>query len=291
MKLYSLTADALSGLKRLLEKRAVVLSQGKSGSTALLEGVSQALGINNQLMEPRDLTQVELPRVVVVKKLIERFQDDEAEILSGFQKRIFLVRDPRDALISRTFYAPYKQGVFNSDENVSLFLQAIERKIADPDGVSFRTITDTLQQILGLDVITVMGGLSEKTIQVRDKLGSHFHLCRYEDFVSGQVSGLERYLGAKLPRSIEVRVDVSRVTRTKGAGDWRHWMTGEDAAFFDAQFADFYEAFGYEPGTVYGSPTLSAETSLHYVVRVVNEGRKRQRLPLYEWHRTDCMRP
>ena len=83
------------------EPRSVLtLSQGKSGSTALMTAIAQT-GNLRAVMEPKDLTTIDSRGAIVAKKLINDYRPEELRMLCQFGRRIFLVRDPRDVMVSR----------------------------------------------------------------------------------------------------------------------------------------------------------------------------------------------
>lgn len=68
------------------------------------------------VFEPRDLTHINFAQEsIVCKKLIDTYKDSEQAAFRNFERRIFVVRDPRDNLISRALYKVYRQAAFNDD--------------------------------------------------------------------------------------------------------------------------------------------------------------------------------
>jgi hypothetical protein len=256
--------------------RVLVLSQGKSGSTALETGLRSALNIGFQhaLFEPRDLRTIKIPPLAIVKKLIDNWLDEEKELVGLFDRRIFLVRDPRDNLISRFLYMPFGRPEFNDDRNVDRFIDLLRAKISQPNRLDICNLIDAFDEISGLSLISIVGRLMEKTIHVYETLGDKFFLFRYEQLVSGDDRELAEYVGTHLPNQIEVMPQLRRVERSRKSGDWKHWMTEHDKAFFDEFYGRFYKIFGYEPEPLPSGQTLSAKESIEFVVRIVNEGRE-----------------
>lgn len=208
--------------------RVLILCEGKTGSTALLEGIATALSIENKAMEPGDLSAVLFDGQVVVKKLIENTVDTEMSLLTHFDRRIFLIRDPRDSLISRLLYMPYKQVGFDDDNVLSSYLELIRDKIDNPNAISLRAIITSFNGIVGTDILRIVRRLNKRSIELFNRVSSQFFLFRYEDFVSENRGALENYIGANIPSDIKVEKNFARVERSKAAGEWRHWMTAED---------------------------------------------------------------
>ena len=250
-----------------------------------MTGVSEALGIPF-LMEPKNLARIDYSRPVVVKKLLDNLTESQQRYLDRFDGIVLIVRDPRDALISRLLYRPYGLPVFRHDRAVRLYVRRLEQKIARPSSVSVRELMTLLQDLSRNNPRAIrstgLETLHARCIDLHAAHADRMLLCRYEDFVAGNVAELEAYLGAKLPKTIEVGGKYLRVFRNGGAGAWKHWFTPEDVAYFDPLFADFYAAFGYRPEAPHAEQRIERADTIDYTVRLINEWRQRRDLPLFD---------
>jgi hypothetical protein len=261
--------------------KVLLLGLGKSGTTALMVGVSEALGIPF-LMEPKNLARIDYSAPVVVKKLIDDLSPGEERYLKRFDRIVLIVRDPRDALISRLLYRPYGLPAFRRDRAVRLYIRRIAKKIARPSSVSVREILALLQGMSKDRTLDKLEALHAQCTRIYQAHAGRMLLCRYEDFVAGNTAALEAYVGARLPAKIEVGGDYRRVARSGSVGAWKHWFTPEDVAFFDGLFADFYAAFGYRPETPHAAQRIDRADTIDYTVRLINEWRARRNLPPFD---------
>lgn len=262
--------------------KVLILCEGKTGSTALLQSISEALSIENKIMEPKDMTALTLHDDVVVKKLVDRVKKEEIALFGEFDRRIFLVRDPRDSLVSRLLYMPYNKLGFDNNDAVTDFIQLIHNKCKNPHGVEFKTIIQKFNQIVNIDLLPLVEKLNQKTLNLYKKFGSDFRLYKYEQFIRGDRGTVEEYIGAKLPGEVKVDRKFARVERSRGSGDWKNWFTDKDSEFFAEFFSEYLDTFGYEKDAPHQEKEISPSLSADYIVRVINDGRRRRDIPLYE---------
>jgi hypothetical protein len=102
---------------------------------------------------------------------------------------------------------------------------------------------------------------------------SDFHVLRYEDFVDGNLQNIIQYLGGlNLNHQVKVSTEVSRVERRKRHGDWRHWFTPEDVAFFRPLLANAMNALGYSGDwELSGDPVIDSRYCSEYAARLSAE--------------------
>jgi hypothetical protein len=248
----------------------LIAGLAKSGTTILFHRVREGMpGVGSTAFEPwssEDLAEVLARRERTVTKIL----------LGGphflhiaeprrFDRKLMIVRDPRDRLVSEMLYRFYDFLVSGDREG---FLEArgmLAAKVRDPASVS----------VTELD--TQVSALAGKSLCPRQKLKRHSenaltfqravapHVVAYEDLVTGDMEALEEYLGFPLARDAEVDERLQRVVRTRGAGDWRRWLTAEDLDLVHEWAEDFMSAFGYVPEDPAPVSTIPAAISLDYV--------------------------
>ena len=262
--------------------KVLLLGLGKSGTTALMVGLSEALGIPF-LMEPKNLARIDYSGPIVVKKLIDDLTPREERYLARFDRIVLIVRDPRDALISRLLYRPYGLPVFRHDRTVRRYVRRLAQKIARPSSVSVRelrlccrTSPNNPGDRTGLETLHARCMHSTP----RTPTGCCSAATRISS--PGTWPSSRPTSGAKLPKTIEVGGKYLRVFRNGGAGAWKHWFTPEDVAFFDPLFADFYAAFGYRPEAPHAEQRIERADTIDYTVRLINEWRQRRDLPPFD---------
>ena len=89
--------------------------------------------------------------------------------------------------------------------------------------------------------------------------------ARYEDLLDGGWDGLESYLELELSVSAEVPEEYSRVVRSRGYGDWRHWLNEEDVTYINANWGSAITSLGYELGRTANEQVISKSSTLEYV--------------------------
>lgn len=267
------------------DPRILILSHGKSGSTGLYFKIKNSLARAEGIFEPRDFTAVaphlEDPRPLLVKALLPDALGFLDPLLAAFPKRILLVRDPRDVLVSALLYTGAYSLLWHKPEaEIQAALALLERKQADPPSVS---LLELFAEIWGSQEAVLQDSreISRLFVDLADRQPA-FCVCRYEDFIADRLADLERYLGFFLAGSADVATDYQRVVRTRGSGSWRDWFTAEDVAAFEPVFHDYMRRFGYETKdwAVAESPHIEPRHALEYVKKLIAERRQQAMQPM-----------
>ncbi len=224
---------------------------GKTGTTALFYTIRKALsGPVTEFFEPASLEFDADPqdphRHVLAKVLLRETVPVPYE---RFPWKIMTVRDPRDILISRLLYLSWHAAFRTDRECMNAYLALLRAKERDPASIPLKDLFSSFaafqRQHPYREYLQVLTGLSRQQELLASR--SDFFVQRYEEFVDGRLEKLTRYLGGlDLNGRAEVHPDVARVARRKGYGDWRHWMTPGDVAFFRPMLAPSLRELGYE---------------------------------------------
>ena len=251
--------------------KILIAGQAKSGTTALYYALRQTLPPKYTcLFEPRSNT-TGRDECVLAKVLINpSFKSDDFET---FNKKILIVRDPRDNLVSRLLYAIYDQKFLADDDKVSVFIERLEQKQRNPASVSLLELLKVFSDLSGADMLGRFMLRHQIGLEF-DRLRRNYFVYKYEHFVAGQYSGLEEYLGFALNFNGNVDVFHSRVARTKGSGDWRNWFTEQDVKYFSDSYHEYLARYGYDvEWKLSPEPEILPEYSTEYVMRLVRERR------------------
>jgi len=195
---------------------------------------------------------------------------------SSFDKKILIIRDPRDTFISYLVYRILHSRFLNDKVRVELFIDLLRKKEESPDSVNV------------LDIVSLFYKLSERyfddAIFKNDTINqtnflidfleyyNDFFILRYEDFVDEKLDELEKYLGFKLSGSSEVIKDLQRVVRTKSYGNWKNWFTNKDVEYFKPLFKNFMNHFSYDDEwELNKEKKILPEHCSKYVKRIVEE--------------------
>ncbi len=252
--------------------RVVVGGLGKSGTTALFFAVRSAMPQNTFCMfEPQEFHHVESPNVLA--KILVNPKVDWSSFQS-FDKKVFILRDPRDQVISRLLYSIYNHNEPVSEADAQRLLQLLERKERCPHDLPVWKISEEIDRIMGRDFRSF---LQERFALCQQCWRQYpdFHRLRYEDFVRGSTQEVEQYLGLALPLSIRVDPLLNRVERTRWFGDWQNWFTASDIDFFRPVLADLMRTFGYEDDwPLSSSPVIQPVHASQYVRRLLEQQRQ-----------------
>ena len=235
--------------------KIVIFGQYKSGTTALCYKIYNSLPPETRLLsepvnyipQPFKSYPAELAKVIL--GYVDGHEVANYNSFMGFDKKIYIVRDPRDWLVSGLlFLIQQNPSIYQNDENLGSVLSLFKQKEEDPESISF---TSLLEYVLNLIPGESLGKVTEwmKDQQnwiygFESRLGEHYRIG-YEDFVDGELEGLEEYLAFRLTGEAEVGERNSHVPRTKAYGDWKNWFLPEDVEFFKPLFAEYMERYGY----------------------------------------------
>ena len=257
--------------------KVVIAGLGKSGTTALFFTVKQSMPLDtHHLFEPSRFDgRSGTASNVLAKILIRDGGATDYASFDDFEKKVLIIRDPRDIIISRVLYDIYNApDACRDDAKVDAFVRLLRRKEAEPHNVSLLEIIDLLDRICGRGVLRRTATAGDLALEFQRGHADYF-MFRYEDFVCADLAPLERYVGLPLaagPRVVPA--DLSRVVRTKTSGNWRNWLTPADVEFFGPRLAQFIRNNGYsEDWTLALSPSISPEHGSDYVLRIVAEHR------------------
>lgn len=216
----------------------------------------------------------------VVKLLIDAPATDLGRF-ADFERRILIVRDPRDRLVSGFLYsAGYHGAYYLDDARVERMIAALEAKEHDPAAVPLRDLVLLHRELNGTpetpaDRQSDRLARSLARAEAVGAAGGWFTL-RYEDFVDGRLDALEAYLGLGLSGGSDVDPSVGRVVRTRGYGNWTNWLTGADVAYYRPVFEDFIARHGYDPTwQLPAEPRIDPQHGSRYVRRLI-EGKRRE---------------
>jgi hypothetical protein len=258
--------------------RIVIVGLAKTGTTAMFFKLKQAMPRETHCMfEPTtfhnpggDATHV------LAKVLIGRDIPVDFTSFGEFNKKIMIVRDARDTLVSRVLYDIYNDAAFcREDARVDALVDILRRKEADPLSVPLRDIIELFDRMSSRRLLARATDAAARAFDFQRRYPNCFRY-RYEDLVRAHWEPVESYLEFALsPGPASVAPEYERVTRTKASGDWRNWLTPSDVEFFRPYFVAFEEHNGYSNDwTLPDRPHILPEHASDYVLRLVDERRR-----------------
>jgi hypothetical protein len=224
--------------------KILIIGQAKSGTTALYHALKQSLsGKYTSLFEPKSYLANDGDQFTLAKVLINEFVN--IDDFDNFDKKILIVRDPRDNLVSLLLYAIYDQKFITDDNKVNFFIDKLEKKQINPASISLIDLFKVLSDLSDKDLLELFTQRYQAGL-LFDTHYQNYFVYKYEDFVTCRFSSLEEYLGFKLNFNGKVEEALGRVTRTKGSGDWRNWFTQQDVKYFSPIYHDYLVKYGYD---------------------------------------------
>jgi hypothetical protein len=163
-----------------------------------------------------------------------------------FDKKIMIVRDPRDNIVSRILYRPCATEAFRKDKaKIAVFINALLCKESDPHSISVVALIELFRLLNGSDG-PLRPTLCHDLALDFHRANDEFVVCKYEDFIAGRYGTIEDYLDIAMPSGeAAVTAQYEHVVRAKMANDWKNWFTAEDVAYFRPRLAAFMRAYAY----------------------------------------------
>lgn len=267
----------------------LILGLAKTGSTGLYNSVKAALSAAGHddyycLFEPTRADQLHnvhryAPQLPVLTKVMIAREPDLDLRYDRFDKRVTLLRDPRDMIVSFLLFRPF----IRADvpwERVEPFVEAIREKERDPASRSVHSL-HLLADELGLasyrlERVVEFMEWQEALIDRNDVF-----VVRYADFIAGHLDGLAEYLGLDVDTDAAASPWLDHILRSGATGDWRHWFTDEDVTVYRPHVASYMKRFDYEDEwQLAGAPVIASATASGYI-----EGKYRARQAQQEQRR------
>lgn len=280
--------------------RILIYGLAKSGTTVLhlqvkegmerhfnekVSEVFEAVRRDGDTLYKRDGSSYELSKYSVVKSLLPPEEnmgvlpDTMLNEFDDFDKKIFIVRDPRDRWVSDFFYRWFHLHNPRKDEFERAH-RLTRYKEEHPKDLPFYTLFTTNpkrnESWKGRQV-KLYSGLQYFLDKARQK---DWYVMKYEDLMDGQYSDLEKYLGFKLGAGDPVDKRFAHVARSKNHGNWRRWFTVEDIEFYKPLYYDYLKECGYDPEDWELTPvdSLPSSEGSEYMYRLYSGGETKRKI-------------
>ena len=264
--------------------KIIIAGLAKTGTTGLLYLIANSIGNKPKLLfEPKQCpSDLEFKAGDVVAKVLIG-SDLNAASFSHFDKKVTIIRDPRDRMVSDLLYSQFHQDYLIDEVRVGAVRELLEMKELNPGSISFKEIIETIGHISRNvnAVARFKQSRVRKAFAEFDKYVSVISdslIYRYEDFVSGKYLPLEKHLGLPISGAAEVPDSYKRVKRTQSYGDWRNWFTEEDVQEYRPMLMPGIEKYGYDPDdwALNVAPSIEREHCSGYFMRLVEEQRRKK---------------
>ncbi|MCB0165375.1 MAG: class I SAM-dependent methyltransferase [Anaerolineae bacterium] len=263
-------------------QKIAIFGQYRTGTTALFYKIGNSLPADMRALfeEQKYVPQPEDANRWVLAKVILGVGMDQSigyDSFLGFDKKIYVVRDPRDRVISQMlFLIRQSPSIYGHKDRLRHIQRLLTQKEQNPKSLS---VIEILKHILAYIpnhswqksiqwVIRQHQWLPEFEMRLSD-----YVTIKYEDFVDERIEGLERYLEIPLAGSATVDPMFDYVVRTKSYGNWRDWFLEEDVKYFKPLLEGYIKRHHYSNDwSLNEQPHIQPEHCTQYIERTINKG-------------------
>jgi hypothetical protein len=269
----------------------LVVGKAKTGTTALVSLVKQALEPCQLVMEPQTVfafggVSLTYEGNEAIKIVYEHFRGRprhfdaivHAEFGFPIDRVVFIVRDVRDEMVSKLLYhakiarndAVIAEG---GPERLAEWVRVLEQKEQDPASLSFQDLCRRFEALTGVDMwdrLTDMVTLAQLERYIATDVQRDHFVLSYERMVRGDTADLAEYLGVALPADLAT-VDLGQFGHTRRSGEsgnWRSFFTDADVAVLRPLVAEHFHGPLYDDWALEPSPQLDPEQCSRYVARI-----------------------
>ncbi|MEQ8925660.1 MAG: hypothetical protein RLO81_07575 [Fulvivirga sp.] len=265
--------------------KILIYSLGKSGTTALMYSIINAYKKDlKQFFEPANLKQINYKEDdLIVKSVYANRWNTDQEFFHHYDKLILLVRNPLDRIVSYLLYLPYNGDGFSDDRNMQEYIDYLKSITNDRRPPSIIELDSLYVKITKRpSLIKVVKNQSKSILQLAKAFGSQFLHLKYEDFVDGELDMINNYLSFNLNQEVEVENKFKRTKRSGKYNDYLKFMSETEYNELYEELNDFFSYFNYDLSYRNLSSSLESKNTFNYVIKVVNEYREKNYIPLFE---------
>jgi hypothetical protein len=251
----------------------LIAGLAKSGTTRLFSQLKSALDA-----QPGELlTYFEPDGDAALADILAQEQDTLSKVLIGrvsaqnedlqrFDRHVLIYRDPRDQFLSMLLYLFYDFQLNGDGKAYAQAREALARKVAAPADESTIELYNLIAGCVGRGPVAVFKRLHE--VQLAYESAFRPFRLRYEDLLRGlALPELSAYLGVAVGEDVQVPGEYARVARSRGFGEWRHWLNDDDLAFVNREWGDTIRRLGYELADTAQDLQIDTRLSLDYVAQ------------------------
>jgi len=233
------------------KNKILIVGLPKSGTSALTYKIASCLPNATLNFEPqtlKGLSDVELHKKIcetnssaITKCLFYSRQKIVLnEIEKLYTKKLWIIRDPRDRLISAILYRWYWKHNRNKDQFYKT-LETVKEKEQNPAQVPFSKIIACSFNLE--DFLKEENRIVQATINQITDLETDWLIVNYRDIINNDLEAIEAYLNFKLDTLASSNATLKRVRRTGQSENWKNWFTEKDVTSFQGIYTSFFNYF------------------------------------------------
>ena len=265
-------------LKKRVETKAMrclISGNAKSGTTALFFAVANAMKDASHFFE-EPLSSLDALPSSSIAKVIFNTENDINNYASLFDKRIMIIRDPKDRLVSIVLYSVALKKFVSNDPLLKELIRLVEKKQISPNEVDFIDLIEVLagsREGIERFVFGSLVALQNVNAFLKTAQDDWF-VIKYEDFIDGNFDDLSNYLGLPIEKEFSVP-PAYLVERTKSYGDWRNWFTDRDVEFLKPIFLKVLGTTNYTTDWQLNSiPIVNPKYGSEYILNAIKKRRQ-----------------
>ena len=263
--------------------RTLILGIQKSGTSALYWHLQSVMeGDVKCLYEPKVFDGKSFaPDTDVLAKVLIWGTDTDFESFACFDRKILIVRDPRDRLISSILFNVLH--FYRSTEAVRKFLGLLRRKEKCPSSVTFCELLRWFDTCFGIETgfLQWHHEMQDLEASLQERF-SDMITVKYRDVLNRHVHGLEDHLGATFGgdvHDIDPPRGLQQVARSKMYDNWRRWFCPEDESELSSLVNPYLLRHDYEVDWILSPVSrLDPYKSSRYIIQHINTYRENAQL-------------
>lgn len=259
--------------------KIVILGEAKSGTTGLFYKFKNSMPKTTRcVFEPKGYEYLpkfgDDARSVLIKALFGDPNRYRYHTFDKFDKKVFIVRDPRDRIVSEMLFWVCESSFWRDEAKLREFMDLLIKKENNPGSVSLVELI-RLGRLLDNPTFKLESWklrIVRRLELMREFLANNpgYFVLKYEVFVSGQLAELENYLGFSLKGKSDVTGFEDIVTRTKSYGDWKNWFTEKDIDFFRPYLESPLKQYGFSSDwSVNRNQVIQKDHGSGYVIKTL----------------------
>ena len=174
---------------------------------------------------------------------------------SRFDKNIFIVRDPRDIMVSSIIYRFNRLSVINRERKFKKLLKLFRKKEKSPARMPMTYILDQFQEDGATTFRTNFTRAYSRLIDTSSKIENKC-VVKYEDFIRNDVAELSNYLDLEVAKPDRLDGWIDKISRKGTSGDWRNWLVKDDVEFLAPAVNPILQQLGYNDDWSLAEPQL-----------------------------------